>query len=386
MSEDSLNNPRVLCVDDEPNVLAGLERTLYEQYEVTTATSGAAGLDTLEREGPFAVVISDMRMPEMDGAAFLSQVRQMAPDTVRILLTGYTELDSAIAAVNEGNIFRFLCKPCPADVLLTSLDAAVEQYRLVTAERDLLENTLNGAVKVLTNVLGLASPEAFSRSGQVKAYVKRMVKALNVTEPWKYEIAAMLSQLGCITLPPDTLHSIYAGQTVSPEEQKIYNSHPEIGFRLLIQIPRMEEVAQIIRWQRGNKGAEDADAVLGGEMLRIALAVDRLVAAGVSVERAQAALQKKGGYRQDLLDALVDAKTGEPALIVKSLPVSKLCEGMILNDSVLSLDGAMILGKGSELNMAQIERLANFSLGAGIVEPVAVRAPEELFSAQGINI
>jgi len=380
MSEDNLNNPRVLCVDDEPNVLAGLERTLYEQYEVTTATSGAAGLDMLEKEGPFAVVISDMRMPEMDGAAFLSQVRQQAPDTVRILLTGYTELDSAIAAVNEGNIFRFLCKPCPADVLLASLDAAVEQYRLVTAERDLLENTLNGAVKVLTNVLGLASPEAFSRSGQVKSYVKRMVKALNVSEPWKYEIAAMLSQLGCITLPQDILHKIYAGQQVSEEQQKIYNSHPEIGFRLLAQIPRMEKVAQIIRWQRGNKATEDADAMLGSEMLRIALAMDRLVAAGATEERAQAALQKKGGYRDDLLSALVGAKTSGPNLLVKSLPVSKLREGMILQDNILSLDGAVILGKDSELNMAQVERLVNFSLGAGIAEPVVVRAPAELFS------
>ncbi len=382
MSEDCLNYPRVLCVDDEPNVLAGLERTLYEKYEVTTAVSGAAGLDILEREGPFAVVISDMRMPEMDGAAFLSQVRQQAPDTVRMLLTGFTELDGAIAAVNEGNIFRFLCKPCPTEVLLTSLDSAVEQYRLVTAERDLLENTLNGAVKVLSNVLGLASPEAFSRSGQVKSYVKRMVKALNVSDPWQYEIAAMLSQVGCITLPPDILHAIYAGVKVSEEQQKIYNSHPEIGFRLLVQIPRMDKVAQIIRCQRGNKVIEDKEVMLGSEMLRVALAMDHLVSSGASEERAHAALQKKGEYRNDLLNALVDVGTNGSNLAVTSLPVTKLREGMVLQNNILSLEGAVILGKETQLNIAQIERLINFSRGVGIAEPIVVRAPIELFESK----
>lgn len=378
MSDNNLKNRRILCVDDEPNVLAGLERTLYERYEVCTATSGAAGLEKLKTEGPFAVVISDMRMPQMDGAAFLSRVRETSPDTVRILLTGYTELDSAIAAVNEGNIFRFLCKPCPVDILLNSVKAAAEQYRLVTAEHDLLQNTLNGAIKVLTQALSLASPVAFSRSGQVKSYVARMAKAVKAAEPWQYEIAAMLSQLGCITLPPKTLQKIYSGEAVTENEQKIYNSHPGVGYRLLAQIPRMEQVAEMVRDQWVGEREDDTGEKLGSEMLRIALAVDRLVTTGISVDRARAALEKKGGYRQELLDALIDFETGKAPPAIKSLPVRKLCEGMILADNVLTLDGAVIIGKGIELHMPQIERLRHFLLGAGIVEPIRVRIPENL--------
>jgi signal transduction histidine kinase len=120
---------RILCVDDEPRILNGLRRRLQDRFVVTVAPDGAAGLELLERQGPFAVVVSDMRMPGMDGAAFLKRVRARTADTVRILLTGHADVEAAIAAVNDGNVFRFLTKPCPPEVLISALDGAVRQYR-----------------------------------------------------------------------------------------------------------------------------------------------------------------------------------------------------------------------------------------------------------------
>ena len=105
--------PKVLCVDDEPRVLEGLSLHLRRMYEVEVATSGNAGLAVLERDKTFAVVISDMRMPGMNGAVFLSRSREIAPDAVRMLLTGQTDMTSAVQAVNVGQIFKFLTKPCP---------------------------------------------------------------------------------------------------------------------------------------------------------------------------------------------------------------------------------------------------------------------------------
>lgn len=128
--------PRILCVDDEPRVLEGLRRQLGRRFDVRTATSGASGLAIVDRDGPFAVVVSDMRMPAMDGAGFLRRVRERAVETVRILLTGYGDLQSAAAAVNEGSIFRLLSKPCPPDVLQEALAAAVQQHRQLVAARD----------------------------------------------------------------------------------------------------------------------------------------------------------------------------------------------------------------------------------------------------------
>lgn len=367
---------RVLCVDDEANVLAGLERTLYEHFDVFTAPGGAAGLETISEEGPFAIVVSDMRMPEMNGATFLSKVRETTPDTVRILLTGQAELDSAISAVNEGNIFRFLCKPCPQEILLEALEAGAEQYRLINAERELLEKTLKGSVKVLTEVLSLAAPIAFSRSNHIKAYVTHMSQKLGLEDAWQYEMAGMLSQLGCITLPAETMGKVYAGQDISEDEQQMYDEHPETGYKLLANIPRLELVAAMIRGQRETEGADsESGERLGGRMLRLALAVDRLVAAGSKLPMALATLKEDGGYDQSLLDALTDFKANEQSMSIKALPVKQLQIGMILDEDVCTTSGPVVIAKGEELHAANIARLGNFARGIGIVEPIRVRVP-----------
>ncbi|HLZ08085.1 MAG TPA: response regulator, partial [Chloroflexota bacterium] len=131
----------ILCVDDDPNLLEGLSRALRQDFSVTTALSGAAGLEAVRDSGPFAVVMADMRMPGMDGATFLGLVRQAVPDTTRVLLTGQTDLDAALNAVNQGSIFRFLRKPCPTNTLITELHSAAAQNRVVTAERAALKDT-----------------------------------------------------------------------------------------------------------------------------------------------------------------------------------------------------------------------------------------------------
>jgi len=126
---------RILMVDDEERVLEAMRRNLRTHFDITTATSGDQAIDVLEHKGPFAVLVSDLRMPGTGGLAVLRQARKSAPDTTRVLLTGKSDLESAIVTVNEGAIFRFLTKPCPPDLLLKTLEAAVEQNRLVTAER-----------------------------------------------------------------------------------------------------------------------------------------------------------------------------------------------------------------------------------------------------------
>ena len=151
--------PRVLFVDDEPDLLAALARILRSEYfQVSTAASGAAALEMLQRSGPYAVIVSDLRMPEMDGVSLLQAARKLAPDTVRVLFTGQPDLERAIAAVNEGEIFRFVTKPSSRVALALMLRGAGEQYQLITAERVLLEHTLRGSIKALTDILGPANP------------------------------------------------------------------------------------------------------------------------------------------------------------------------------------------------------------------------------------
>ncbi|HEY1101065.1 MAG TPA: response regulator, partial [Myxococcota bacterium] len=179
--------PKVLCVDDEPQVLEGLALHLRRGYTVVTATSGAAGLEALRQDPEIAVVLSDMRMPGMDGATFLAAVKQQAPESVRLLLTGQTDIESAAAAINNGQIFRFLTKPCPPTSLLAAFEAAFEQHRLITAERVLLEQTLHGSIKTLTDVLSLTNPISFGRANRVKKTVTALAEVLGIADRWQLE-------------------------------------------------------------------------------------------------------------------------------------------------------------------------------------------------------
>jgi signal transduction histidine kinase len=136
---------KILFVDDDQTVLDALRRGLCRRYDMATAAGPAAGLAALQENGPFAVVVSDLRMPGMDGVSFLKAAKERCPATVPLMLTGHGDLTAAMAAVNEGHIFRFLTKPCPMPTLCLALDAALEQYRLAAAEKELVRVTLENA-------------------------------------------------------------------------------------------------------------------------------------------------------------------------------------------------------------------------------------------------
>ena len=140
---------KILFVDDDESLLASYKRQLRKQYHIETATGGREGLEMIEQNGPYSVIVSDFRMPFMDGIEFLTRVREIVPDTVRIMLTGSADMQLAIQAVNEGNIFRFLTKPCSAEVLGESLDTGIEQYERVTEERQYNEKTRHSMAQAM---------------------------------------------------------------------------------------------------------------------------------------------------------------------------------------------------------------------------------------------
>ena len=171
---------KVLCVDDEPRVLRAYERTLDEQFDIEIAVGGEEALEAISQQGPYAVVVADMRMPGMNGVELLAEVRQRAPDTVRMMLTGNADQQTALEAVNQGHIFRFMTKPCPPDHLRQAFEAAAEQHRLVNAERVLLEQTLRGSINTLTDILAMINPAAFGRAIRARKDMSELADALDV--------------------------------------------------------------------------------------------------------------------------------------------------------------------------------------------------------------
>lgn len=381
MTEGTSTRARILCVDDEPRVLEGLRHTLHRLYDVSVAASAAQGEAIIASQGPFAVVMSDLRMPVTDGVTFLTSVRKTAPDTVRVLLTGNADLQAAVVAVNEGNIFRFLNKPCPPELLRSTLEAAVRQYQLVSAERELLEKTLRGAVRVLTEILGIINPAAFGRAQRLQGYVRHVARELELPDVWQLEIAALLSQLGCVSLAPETLDKVYAGQPLSQAEQAAYVKHPVLGHDLLAGIPRLELVAQIIQVQNESalelaRRALPPRVIQGALILGLGLTFDKLLAAGMNVDDALNELDRTvEPERKRLLRALSTFQVAEPTTTVRSVSHAELTSGMVLEQDVKAKSGVLLLARGQTVTPAMIIRLRSIAAGVGVLEPIVVRVP-----------
>jgi response regulator RpfG family c-di-GMP phosphodiesterase len=382
MSEDTLT--RVLFVDDEPNVLDGIRRQLRGKYKVFTATSGAEGLELLSREAMIPIVVSDMRMPLMNGAEFLAQVRRRWSDSVRLVLSGQSEINAAIDAVNEGHILRFLTKPCAPEVLTGTLEAAYQQYRLVVAERELLEKTLNGAVTLLTEIMAMVDKEAFSKATRLKRYVEELSGALELSNAWELKLAAMLSQIGCLSVPREILDKVMAGQELSGNERELYEEHPRIAAGLLERIPRLERVARMIA-DHGQAPAADVLSkdltawdvqILGAQVVRVASEFDTLLTQGASRHQAVKNLADGSGkFHPALLDALLKIDVTDVGENVRSVRVVNLRTGMIIDEDLKTTGGTLLVAHGSQVTDTMLSVLRNYARDGRVQEPFRVRVP-----------
>ncbi|SPD74163.1 conserved hypothetical protein [uncultured Desulfobacterium sp.] len=375
---------KVLMVDDEKNILDGISRHLRRVFHIETALSAADGLSALQRSGPYAVIVSDLRMPGIDGIEFLKSVKKICPDTVRMMLSGHADLEHAIQAVNEGNIFRFFTKPCSPDTLAKGIETGIEQYRLVTAERELLQKTLKGSVKVLTEVLSIVNPEAFGRSSRITRLVKQAASHLGVSEIWQFELAAMLSQVGCVTLPESALKNLYQGKDLPGDELQLFETHPMIASNLISHIPRLEKVAEIIRYQGKHydgsgipRDARKAETIpLCSRILKAALDFDVLEKTKCSINDAIVELKKRNGHYDPMVLEAIEAvlKVSEDYSENK-IYIRELKTGMILGDDIFTTQGMLIISRGQEVNQILINRLMNFARNIGVKEPITVRIP-----------
>jgi len=376
-------NEKVLLVDDDRNILAGYKRALHRQFQLETAEGGPVALEILSNDGPFAVIVADMGMPGMDGIQFLTKVKEHTPDSVRMMLTGNADQETAIDAVNEGNVFRFLTKPCPPEVLASALEAGVAQYRLIVAERELLEKTLRGSVKVLTEILSLVNPAAFSRASRIRRYVTHIVERLQLSPLWQFELAAMLSQIGCVTLPYEILNRVYAGQPLSDEERSMFSSHPSVGSKLLNNIPRLGTIARMIEGQQrpfgtaaepGSLKQEEATIAIGSQILKVALDFDQLIVQGLTRAAALSTLaRREDEYNPKVVAALENFRMKEASDIVKMVKVHELNTTMIIDEDVNAKNGVLLVSKGQEVTYTVLARLRSFAQGVGVVEPIRVR-------------
>lgn len=378
---------KVLCVDDEPGVLEGLNLTLRRRYDVLTAANGPLGLQRLEENRDVVVILSDMRMPQMDGATFLEKSRAITPDASRILLTGYADLDSAVAAVNLGQVFRFMQKPSSPASILAAVDAGVNQHRLVTAEKVLLEQTLHGAIAVLTQILGLVSPTEFGHGTRLKRLVADISARLDVPNRWQAEVAAMLVPLANLTT------AARVGQDFAPEilESRDRVAGPgardmashDLVAELLAPIPRLDEVRYILQSVKhvpanliglpNKTEAERAALVLATSVVAAAMDFDALESDGLAPGEAVGIIAgREGRYLPQVVETLTELVGKERGREVRELTLGQLKPAMVFAEDVRTQGGMLLIARGHEVTQVIIDRLLNYA-------PRTVREPMRVY-------
>ena len=382
-------NEKILFVDDDRNLLASWERSLKRTFDLDTAEGSEAGLARFAQGDTYAVVVADRQMPGMDGVEFLTKVRQRNPDTVRLMLTGNADLESTIRVVNDGNIFRFLTKPCPLDLLSVALQDALAQHRLITAEKELLGKTLGGAIKLLTDILSMVDSQSFGRAQMLRETVAKLTDKLKVRDAWELHLAIMLAPLGYVTIPPSTLLKFRSGAALTEAEIQMLAAVPETAARLLANIPRLEGVARIVRYQQKNfdgsgfpQDSTCGDSIpVASRLLKILLDLILLQGKGRTQTSALDEMRMPEGiYDPTLLTAVRAALAGaaNPDLTSARPPASvalkDLAPGMVLRSNVKTGDGTLILSAGHKITGLTLEKLRNFALTVGIVEPILVES------------
>ncbi|GAB5440111.1 MAG: response regulator [Fuerstiella sp.] len=357
---------KILFVDDDQKILNAMERYFVDILPITTVSCPEQGLE-LFKEDTFSVIVSDMRMPRMNGIELLTKVRACAPDTVRIMLTGYADLQSTIDAVNEGHIFRFLSKPCSLNVIESAIRAGIEQYRLIRAEQELLEGTLHGSIKVLSEMLSIVKPGAFGRTSSVQKIALAIGMEMQIESLWDLKIAAMLFPLGYITVADDVLEVALKGEEPSAMDLPAIGDEIRIAERMLRQIPRLGGVAEIVGYQAKNfdgtglpvDSIRGLDIPLGARILRVASDFDLVHRQTGNVQTSMSKIEGRVGFYDELvLRGLKSAlRSGLCQSTKRVISIESLEEGNVLACDVFSKRGQLMVACGQEVTEALRVRL-----------------------------
>lgn len=317
VDRSSRDKARVLLVDDEPLVLEGLRRSVNKEFAADLAEGPEEGLGKLRKNGPYAVVVSDMCMPGMDGAEFLATVRIISPDSVRVMLTGHNDKEVAMRAVNEGRIFQFLSKPVNAEQLLAALHDCVAEYDAARSEKEKLEIAVEaleqldlGTLTALARAIDAKSTWTAGHSERVTNLALKIGHAIGLPagDLQIMHRGGLLHDIGKIGTPPTILDK--PGK-LEPEEMQTMRDHVKIGVRILEPIPCFREalpiVAQHHEWFDGSgypAGLAGENISLHARILAVADCFDALVSdrpyrKGLPKRQALEMLRQRSGTQFD---------------------------------------------------------------------------------------
>jgi len=362
---------KVVFIDDEKNILSGFRRTLGIKFDVFTTDSVKEGLEYVKNNQP-AVVVSDYKMPEMNGVDVLKECFKISNNSTRILLTGYADIDIAMSAINEGYIFRFLTKPCEPQILQKALNDGIRNHQLQIAEKELIKGTVQGSIKMITDILSLTNPLAFGQGERISKLVSDFLQEYKIANSWHIEVASMLCNIGFVALPPELVEKACKFEEMTISESEMYLSHTKTASSLLIHIPRFKEIAQII--EKLEYTSENRSKMpIGTRLIRIARDFDLYSSGGIEITSAIKKMKDIPDlYDEIFINVLEKVVAGKKGYVARDLEFKDVKEGMIIREDVRTKDKVLLLKKGQVLNATCMTRLNNYHKSVGLKEPLCV--------------
>lgn len=376
---------KILFVDDDLNTLESFERELGDKFNIETAQNGDQGLKIIKEGGPFTVVVTEMNMPDMNGIAFLKEVSDLAPETIRMMLTRYVNADIVMKAINEGNVYKFLSKSVTPATLIKTLEDSIAHYQSIKTEKESLSKTLVGSVRTLVEILGILNPGAFSKTLRIRRLVNHIVREMKLDDEWQFEMAATLSQIGLLTYPSSLLEKIATNQPLSPDENQLVSNHPSVGREMILRIPRLETIAEMIGKQLtpcknltfDEENREEYIISLGANIIKTALDYDQLIISGSTHGTSTYILSQSEDYRPEIIAALKLLHPDDSTVEVTQVNLEDLTDGMIIVEDIVDKYGALLITRGREVTYPLLIHLFKLSR-----KPRSLREPISVISVK----
>ena len=369
---------KILLVDDDLPLLQSIERNLAFDFDTQLAQGGEEAISIARATPSFSVALVDMRMPGMDGLETIQELRAVMNDCVFVMLTGNQDLSTAMNAINDGKVFRFLTKPCEMDEILRAISAALRQYHLVVAERELLMGTFVGSVNLLTDMIetqgfGLVDTNRIAESAI------SIGSQLGLKIGWQERIATRVMLLGLPTMEPQEIEDFDLLDPESKEHRALVSKITRVSANMIGKIPRMDAVAKILRLipttSRGSLSGdrEESAAVL----LQMTLYWNLITMKGFSAKEATRKIQRilpNVGSRAT--NALTQLNDNQDSHVVRMMQPGDLEPGMILQTDILHENGTVVVSSGRPLSQAVIDNLQDHMFDNAI--PVISNSRPEL--------
>lgn len=350
---------KILFVDDDQSLLNTMERNLAFEFEVATADGCEAALAVVDEQGPFSVAVVDMQMPQTNGIQTIAKLRERMPEAVFIMLTGNQDVGTAVQAINDGHVFRFISKPCEVNEIKRALTAAQDQHNLVIAEKELLYGTFMGSINLMTDIIEMDGNRQID-TRRMAATIASLYSSLELKLGWEEKIAARICLVGIAMLEPQEVLEFESLDPQSDEHKALVSKVFTQSSKMIAKIPRLGWIAEVFLYapkiESYNLKTQRREVV--AVCLKVAFYWNYLTLRGLSVEEATSTLRTiMPNMNSNIVAGIGCLDDNRDAHALIKVGVKDLVEGMVPNVDINSPMGERVISRGRRMTRTVIENL-----------------------------